>query len=173
MSEGHVYILTNEAMPGLVKIGRTSGDPQVRASQLSTTGVPFPFEVEHAVFSPNAAELEANCHSVLADCRVNSAREFFLCETGKAIRQLDALNLEMVDEMVAEYLPNHCLTDSEMFIDPSVIMVLATYTDLHPFELADALHHLHPEDIQGAIKRWRDRRAGKRQPWLQAAPTRE
>ena len=41
--EGWVYILTNEAMPGLVKIGYTMNDPAIRAEELSSdTGVPLP-----------------------------------------------------------------------------------------------------------------------------------
>jgi hypothetical protein len=37
---GHVYILTNKAMPDLVKVGKTSGDTDVRATALSgATGV--------------------------------------------------------------------------------------------------------------------------------------
>lgn len=40
-----VYVLTNPAMPGIVKIGKTNReDPQVRMSELYTTGVPLPFE---------------------------------------------------------------------------------------------------------------------------------
>jgi len=42
-SKAHVYILTNESMPGLVKIGWTAGDPNERADALSTTGVPTRF----------------------------------------------------------------------------------------------------------------------------------
>ena len=39
-----VYVLTNPAMPGLVKIGRTAGeDAGARIAQLYTTGVPVPF----------------------------------------------------------------------------------------------------------------------------------
>jgi hypothetical protein len=40
-----VYILTNEAMPGLVKIGRTSVDLAGRIKALYQTGVPLPFEL--------------------------------------------------------------------------------------------------------------------------------
>ena len=41
----YVYVLTNPAMPGLVKIGRTdSSDPTTRVTQLYPTGVPVPFE---------------------------------------------------------------------------------------------------------------------------------
>ena len=40
--EGWVYILTNEAMPGLVKIGWTMQDPAIRAEELSdSTAVPI------------------------------------------------------------------------------------------------------------------------------------
>jgi hypothetical protein len=35
-----VYVLTNEAMPGLVKIGRTTGDLASRIRGLYQTGVP-------------------------------------------------------------------------------------------------------------------------------------
>ena len=36
-----VYVLTNPAMPGIVKIGTTTREnPQVRMNELYTTGVP-------------------------------------------------------------------------------------------------------------------------------------
>ncbi len=45
-----VYVLTNPAMSGLVKIGKTSKDDvQARMSQLHTTGVPLPFECRFAI----------------------------------------------------------------------------------------------------------------------------
>lgn len=47
--EGIVYVLSNEAMPGLVKIGRTNRDDlEVRLRELYTTGVPLPFKCEYA-----------------------------------------------------------------------------------------------------------------------------
>jgi hypothetical protein len=47
---GIVYVLTNPAMPGLVKIGKTSqNEVSARISQLYTTGVPLPFDCEYAV----------------------------------------------------------------------------------------------------------------------------
>ncbi len=45
MKEGIVYILTNPAMPNLVKIGMTTRlEVGIRMSELYTTGVPVPFE---------------------------------------------------------------------------------------------------------------------------------
>jgi len=44
-----VYVLTNPAMPNLVKIGMTElQDVNQRLAQLYTTGVPFPFELAFA-----------------------------------------------------------------------------------------------------------------------------
>ena len=45
---GTVYVLTNPAMPDLVKIGKTTRDVQLRLADLYTTGVPYPFECEYA-----------------------------------------------------------------------------------------------------------------------------
>ena len=40
-----VYVLSNEGMPNLIKIGKTQRkDLQARMSELYSTGVPFPFE---------------------------------------------------------------------------------------------------------------------------------
>ena len=41
---GYVYILSNPAMPGLLKIGYTERDVQERVKELSNTGIPSPFE---------------------------------------------------------------------------------------------------------------------------------
>ena len=48
MTEGIVYVLTNAAMPKMVKIGRTGNDIDQRLSQLYSTGVPLPFECAYA-----------------------------------------------------------------------------------------------------------------------------
>ena len=43
-----VYVLTNDVMPGLVKIGYTMKDLAIRADDLSSeTGVPIPYVVNY------------------------------------------------------------------------------------------------------------------------------
>lgn len=57
--QGIVYVLTNPAMPNMVKIGlSTADDVQQRMAQLYTTGVPLPFECVYA-------GRVANCATVL------------------------------------------------------------------------------------------------------------
>ena len=48
MSEGIVYVLTNPAMPGMVKIWKTGREVEARLNDLYTTGVPLPFECTYA-----------------------------------------------------------------------------------------------------------------------------
>jgi hypothetical protein len=54
-----VYVLTNLAMPGLCKIGKTTtGLNPDRVTQLSfASGVPSPFEVYYAAKVDNATEV--------------------------------------------------------------------------------------------------------------------
>jgi hypothetical protein len=45
--KGWVYVITNLAMPGLVKVGYSRKDPELRAAELNSTGTPHPFVVEY------------------------------------------------------------------------------------------------------------------------------
>ena len=77
---GWVYILSNESLPEMVKVGYTSKAPEGRAKELSgDTGVPTPFVVEYEVLIEDAHRCEQNVHRYLSDKRVNDNREFFRC----------------------------------------------------------------------------------------------
>lgn len=92
---GYVYILKNDAMPGLIKIGKTSRGSVERARELSsTTGVPTPFKVAFELPSAEYEQLEGEIHNRLAGYRVTSNREFFKYPVNKAINLLKKLNTE-------------------------------------------------------------------------------
>jgi hypothetical protein len=75
---GFIYILLNRALPGLVKIGKTTKLPEKRAAELSTSsGVPLPYQVYYAVRVSDCHEAEKIIHKGLAEFRDNLAREFF------------------------------------------------------------------------------------------------
>ena len=89
-----VYVLTNPAMPGMVKIGRTSqDDAKTRIDQLYTTGVPVPFTLEFVCKVPNSEEVERALHLAFAPHRINPKREFFLIEPAQAIAILKLLHV--------------------------------------------------------------------------------
>lgn len=75
---GFIYILSNECMPGVYKIGMTKNEPESRAKEISaTTGVPTSFKVHAAFHSKNPRADEKMIHEALAASRVSDNREFF------------------------------------------------------------------------------------------------
>jgi hypothetical protein len=81
-----VYILTNEAMPGLVKIGRTIDSVEIRIAQLSSsTAIPLAFECYFAAEVNNAAKLEKTLHQLFSENRINPKREFFRVDRERVV----------------------------------------------------------------------------------------
>ena len=73
-----VYVLSNPAQPGILKIGYTSNTPEERARQLSNaTGVALPYVVEYAYSCWNGLELEKDIHERLNEYRLSKQLEFF------------------------------------------------------------------------------------------------
>lgn len=85
MSEGYVYVLSNPAMPGLIKVGRSIHGGRARAAQIYQTGTPQPFVLEFEVFVKNSAEVERQVHDGLSAHRVNNGREFFSVSVKDAV----------------------------------------------------------------------------------------
>ena len=81
---GIVYVLTNEAFDGYVKIGKTLNIEQ-RLRQLDNTSVPLPFRCVYAVEVDDEAEVERLLHQTFADNRTRSKREFFEVEAQRVI----------------------------------------------------------------------------------------
>jgi hypothetical protein len=72
-----VYVLTNEAMPGLIKIGRTTSDLATRIRGLYQSGVPLPFELFYACQVQDSVFVERQLHEAFGDHRISKNREFF------------------------------------------------------------------------------------------------
>ena len=91
MARGIIYILTNDAMPGFIKIGRTDKTVEQRMKQLDKTGCPLPFRCHFAVRIDDYEENEANAHKIFAGSRVRSNREFFRVAPEDAVALLEVL----------------------------------------------------------------------------------
>jgi hypothetical protein len=86
MGANSVYILTNRAMPGLVKIGMTTKSVHERIRDLSSTGVPEPFKLYYACEirdDLNPAAVEHDMHLLFAPYRHNQKREFFAVDPAR------------------------------------------------------------------------------------------
>ena len=98
-----VYVLTNPAMHGLVKIGRTDhDDASVRIAQLYSTGVPVPFTLEFACRVQNADEVEKALHIAFGPNRINPKREFFRIDPEQAIAILKLLHTTDATSEIAQ-----------------------------------------------------------------------
>jgi hypothetical protein len=91
---GIVYVLTNPAMPGLVKIGKTfRGSTEARMVELYSSGVPVPFNCLYAARVADAESVENALHIAFGPYRINPRREFFEIDPDQAIAVLRLLGL--------------------------------------------------------------------------------
>lgn len=106
---GIVYLLTNPAMPGLVKIGMTAQkDIDKRMKELYTTGVPVPFECQYAcrVKKSDCKKIEKALHTAFSPQRINANREFFRIQVEQAKAILELFHHEDVTESVSDEIEN-------------------------------------------------------------------
>ncbi len=97
IKEGWVYCISNECMPGLLKIGMTDRTPQQRlaeANRADTWRPPIDFKIEFAKKVNNALQKEKTLHKLLEQYneRVNRSREFFRITVEKARLYFDLMD---------------------------------------------------------------------------------
>jgi hypothetical protein len=98
---GIIYILSNPAMPGIIKIGKTTQeDVKTRMQQLYQTGVPLPFECVYAASVNNIDDVEKALFLAFNPNRLNPKREFFEIDAIQVISILKLLQLENVSDQV-------------------------------------------------------------------------
>jgi len=110
--QGIVYVLSNPAMPGLVKIGQTTNEITNRMNDLNTTGVPLPFECLFACEVDDCKLVENSLHKAFYPNRINPRREFFEIDPDQAIVILRLFSKkEVTPAIVAEI--NKSITNAE------------------------------------------------------------
>lgn len=119
MDHQYLYVFSNPAIPGLIKIGSTRKHPLRRAAELAApTAVPGEFILEYFRMFADAFEAESTVHAALADHRYSDNREFFSVSVGEAVALIDSLNLPSNGETGGEYTKPVVLPDlsfSELF----------------------------------------------------------
>jgi hypothetical protein len=95
---GIVYVLTNPAMPDLIKIGITVSTTELttRLRTLYNTSVPLPFICHAAYEVANYKKAEKALHEAFGIHRVNPSREFFKMEPHRVKVLLDGFGCKDV-----------------------------------------------------------------------------
>ncbi len=91
-----VYVLTNQSMPGIVKIGRTSGPILDRVKSPDNTSLPLSFECFSAWEVADAAGAERALHLAFGDHRLREKREFFRLSPDQPTAILKAFGIRNV-----------------------------------------------------------------------------
>lgn len=102
-NHGIVYVLVNEAMPGLVKVGCTTNLTQ-RLKTLDNTSTPEPFECFYAATVKDMHRTEALVHQVFGDRRVRPNREFFKIDPEQVVAALQLAGEKDVTPRAEDYL---------------------------------------------------------------------
>jgi hypothetical protein len=98
---GWVYVLSNQAMPGLVKVGYSTKDPQLRVDELGGTGLPHPFVLEYDVLVVEPRDIEQAVHVRLNSC--HEAKEFFRCTVAEAMAAIQRVAAARSTSIISEY----------------------------------------------------------------------
>jgi hypothetical protein len=91
-----VYVLTNEAMEGMVKIGRTTTSVEQRIKELDNTSLPLPFQCFYAAEVGNSALVEGKLHRIFSDKRIRMNREFFRVDANQVREAIQLAELKDV-----------------------------------------------------------------------------
>jgi T5orf172 domain len=134
MAEGYIYVLTNPGMVGLVKVGKTSRSPELRAAELSqATGVAQPFLLIYSrgFKDMDAAERQAHVALGILGKRVSRGREFFEILPHKAVQIVTQIEDTLSSDVCDTSASSH-----HLFQTPSLASVL----------YEEGLHHLNGSD---------------------------
>lgn len=151
---GYLYVLANSAMPGLVKVGKTTRSPSERAGELSgATGLPTPFIVVYEQLFEDCGSAESFVHAYLTQngYRVSDNREFFSAPVNNVVRAITLapgaidLNasqsvLERADDLIERGEPDELDSLNISQSEPSYpwLSVLAE-AEAHYFGLGDCI----------------------------------
>jgi hypothetical protein len=98
---GIVYVLTNPAMPGMVKIGMCTNIDE-RLKTLFTTNVPLPFDPVCACKVDDRRKVEKALQEAFEPDRVHPKREFYSIDPKRAIGLLKLLGTDITKEFADE-----------------------------------------------------------------------
>ena len=83
--------MTNDSMPGIIKVGMSTKVPTERAKELEDTGLPMPYVVQYYAFFDDMQQAEKKAHNELSKYHYN--KEFFKTDVGTAINCIENLGL--------------------------------------------------------------------------------
>jgi hypothetical protein len=147
MRKGYIYVLSNESMPGVVKIGKSTRGGKHRAREIYQTGVPTPFSLEFEMMFDDSDSGEVRVHDALSNERVSSTREFFKVEVRDAVVAVVSAHIEDFDYEVLH---------SELAYAVDQADVLAGKNNLFILDVIHSMSFLSNQAVKDSVMLWND-----------------
>lgn len=112
---GYVYVMINPSYEGMVKIGRSTREPQKRAAELSSaTGVPTPFIVAYHIFVSDTNYTEKLLHTFFEEkgYKISNNREFFSAPLNEVVEIMATIKNNSDSENQANTVPTQIATSN-------------------------------------------------------------
>lgn len=87
--KGWLYVISNKAVKGLVKMGGTAKDPVVYAESLDRAGLPYPYAVGYDALVPDLEVAERLVAETLAGKA--EGKGWYTCSVAEAVREITAV----------------------------------------------------------------------------------
>lgn len=153
--KGYIYALINPSLSGLIKVGKTTKEPEYRAKELSSgTAVPTPFKVAYKIYVNDCSAAESFLHTLLEvkGYRINDNREFFNAPLNemiesilKAQEKFGTMNYQINEPCKEEFEFEH-KSYGDDFLDSLTIKDDPPYKEI--IEQADAFYYGHGDVLQ-------------------------
>ena len=113
MKAEYIYALQNKSF-GVhhIKIGKTTREPDLRAREIYSTGVPEPFDIAFACQVADCGVAEKKIHEILKAYRSNRNREFFIISI-EVVKRLIFSVCQQVNESLGYFIENLIVIDSQ------------------------------------------------------------
>lgn len=108
---GWVYIIINQSIPNLIKIGYSTKDPSIRAKEFDGTGVPYDYEVIYDALVDNPREVEQLVHRDLKE--FNENKEWFNCSISIGINAIKKHSNKIYTETTNENISEKNLSNKK------------------------------------------------------------
>jgi hypothetical protein len=138
-TNGYVYCLENESMPGLVKIGYTDRTMEERlqeANNSGTFGPPTEYKIVFAKFVKEPRVKESILHTLLSRVRRNPKKEFFTVSADHVKLYFELLDGEW-------YIGSDCIDEEHctQFLNTYIFSSTSTSSPVTIKSLTEALLH--------------------------------
>ena len=94
-----VYVLTNEAIEGMVKIGRTTTSVEHRIKELDKASLPLPFQCFYVAEVTNVTLVEGKLHRIFADKRTEPTESYSELIPTKCAKPFNSQNSRRLPNM--------------------------------------------------------------------------